>query len=362
MAKIKEKLKKIPLPIILASVFMLFLLIVVVALIIPGEKAKTQISAVKSEKTEKNQQVPDAPIFPSAKEAEEKEKEFLEQQKKFLGKVEKPTDEQKKINEEVKKVVEQNASAENYKMKPPEMPGQPSMETETQKIEQNAKQQLFQQFLAYMPATGKRISTSDSKSGSTSTSNNQTTQELSNLINKEKFYRATLLTTVDNIKQSKVYAEITDPLLRGAKLIGKNSYSEMDDRITITFDTMLYNGKTYKVKATAYSVDKIAGVVSHVKYNNIAKMQAVGATAFAQAMLDALRKDTTTTTSTLWGEQTSEQKSSNRLREGLLAGGSAAFEEIKNALTQSYSKVPDKIIIAEKGTPIYVAFDDENEK
>lgn len=376
--KLFDKLKKIPLPAVALGLMGFMLLVAIAAVMLPSEKAKTKISQVQAKKDTSQPMTP----FPSAQEAEQKEKELLEKQKRYLGGVSiqketpppppketlepKTQKEQEIIDKKVKEVVDKTSQRsgqqQGYSMSTIEPPGQPqftSLYASQQEQQLDEKAKLFQYFLTQgqLPV-GKRQG-SNTATAKAEPEKEESTNTLPQGIIPGKLYMASLTNTISSIKQKqKVYAEIKDPPLRGAKLSGTSDYAELNDRINVVFDTLIYEGKQYKVKATAYSLDKVEGVASHVKYHSLAKIQALGATAFTQAMLDALREDETTTTSTFWGTQTTTQKSQNRLREGLLAGGSAAFSEIKNVMSQSLSKYPDIEIIAEKGTPFYVVFEE----
>lgn len=381
MTKIIGKIKKIPLPVIFLSVFVFLLIVIIISIVIPGKKAKTTISGVvKQQASQPSQsgQTQDQqsgqtglPSFPSAIEAEQQEKKYLEEQKKYLGKVEplapQSPKEKENIEQKVKEIVDKSNKKEepSYKMTTTATPSGPTTQEEKTRAEKeqiNERAKLFQYFLSYTGnPVGKRLGTGSLQNNENRqpSINTQKTETLPFEIYKEKPYLAKLLTTVSSLQQNqRVYAEIQEAPLKGIKISGKASYTDATERINVIFDTLIYNNKKYPIKAYAYSIDKTAGIVSHVKYNTLAKIQSIGAAAFVEKMLDALREDETVTTQTLFSLQTETRKSPNRLREGLLAGGSAAFSEIKNALSQSYSKVPDKEIFAEKGTPIYVIFEE----
>ena len=172
-----------------------------------------------------------------------------------------------------------------------------------------------------------------------------------------KFYKAVIINSVTSASggNSFVLAELQD--VKGAVLYGQiRGLIDETNRLDVVFDRLVYKGKTYSVKGIAFSLDRNQGIVSHVKYNVLKKIFLQGSLAFGESMTNALREDETETISSLWGYQTSQRKSPNRFKEGILAGSSSALGEAKRITQGYYQQIPDKTVILEKGTPILVFF------
>ena len=182
-------------------------------------------------------------------------------------------------------------------------------------------------------------------------------EDIAGIIVPGKFYKATLINSVTSATggNALVLAELQD--LKGSILYGKiQGLIDETNRLDIVFNKLVYKGKTYSVNGIAFSLDKNQGVVSHLKYNVLRKIFTQGGLAFGESMMEALRKDETDTTTTFWGTQTTQKKSDNRFREGVLAGSSSAFGESKRIVQGYNQQLPDKVVIIEKGTPILVFF------
>ena len=362
--KIKKIVSELPRPVLIAIlvVFLIFFSTPLMITLLKPEKKKvtppTPVAMVEKDQSG-NKTAKSSEVSPTLLEAKMKEIELLKKQGKYFtgleGKPEK---------------------------KEPELPPPPSPPTRTytpvvphtvkamkekpQKKQEPAyiklAREIYESTMEAKPALGSIVLVKEEKTGKQE-SESKISEVQPHQIDPRKiltvgeFYRATVETTVTSASPQAVVIAKLDEGLRNAKLLGRISGIINDEnKLNVTFDKLVFNKKVYPVRAIAYSLDKTVGVASELKYNVLAKIFTTGLLAFGQSMTEAMREDEETTIETMWGTEVVQEKSDERLKEGILAGTSSAFGEAKSKTESYMGKKQDVKVILRKGTPIYVIF------
>lgn len=386
--RIIEIIKKIS-PRMLALVIVLLLVaVVVVVKLLPEKKQRTkfyratQEAKIEQKETESDKKEPSVPVVEKEK---AKEKEILEKQKRFYG----STEETAKLNHEFEKFMKDQKDPgkfqgkegdkkegdkegkpsgkkdeSEFQPKPAPLKGQksgisPSGEFTDKDKEKNA---LFKQAFSMNVNPGKLLTETQNSKETPPEQKKESDSKgapLPDYVQKWKFYRGKVSasTTTANVP-TVVSVELTEAPLNGAMLVGEGKANQTSDRMIVTFNKLVIEGKSYKANARGYAIDKTDGVASYIKRNDIAQAQIAAVTAMGKTGLEVARSDTTSTQSTMFSSTTTSVKTQNRTKEALLAGGGAAFEAVGKVLDNTYGKLPPIEIILERNSPMLVRFED----
>lgn len=169
-------------------------------------------------------------------------------------------------------------------------------------------------------------------------------------------YRAVIDRTFTSADAKPIFvATGTEIPLKGWKIIGKASPNFADNRFHVEVSGVLnIDNVHYPMKGYAASIDQSDGIISKVRYDDIAGTMTSSILSGMSSFLNALRKDTTTVEVASGTTVTGQEKDDNRLREAGLASGDTMFQGMAKKTENSARKVPT--LMMEKGVPVLVYF------
>lgn len=172
-----------------------------------------------------------------------------------------------------------------------------------------------------------------------------------------KPYRAVVDRTFTSAQANAVFvATGTEHPVRTWKIVGKAVANFTDNRFHVEVSGVIGPDNIHRqMKGYVASIDETDGIVSTIRYEDVAATVSSGVMAGVSSFLNALRKDTTTVEVGSGGVTvTGQTKSDDRLREGGLAAGDTIFQGLSKKIEGTTKKTPT--LIMEKGVPVLVYF------
>jgi hypothetical protein len=180
-----------------------------------------------------------------------------------------------------------------------------------------------------------------------------------------RFYRGVVRETVSNARFSKIpiEIEITEAPLKGCLVLAEGQTVRTMDRITADIRGLVYDGNSYEIKGTVFSIDYTRGVASRAIRHEIMQAEADFLMKGAFTALETARSDETqTTVGGLGNTYMTEMKADDRTREAILQGGSEALKELKTHTDRHFDRYPPVEVIVDRGTPVYVRFENHGRR
>lgn len=376
--KIRKIVSELPKPALVAiALVILFFLSIpfIVTVLKPAPKKVTPPTPVANNLEQAQQNgTSTSEHFPSLLEAKTKEVELLKKEGKYFSEIKTNTNASSTAATSSSSAPPLPPNLPSFQPATPNLP-MPTTEGKTEEKPQEPPhiayaRQIHDKIMNSQAMVGKVISFKKSQNQQEEKTSSLTNSHTNSLTNKNnfddprkyltvgKFYRATIQTTVTSANPDAPIIAILNEGLKGVKLLGRIvGVIEDENRLNVNFEKIVYNNEAYPVRGVAYSLDRTIGVASELQYNILSKILAVGGLAFAESMTQAMREDSETIVSSpQTGNVITQQKASNRLREGMYAGTSSAFGEAKNKVQDYMNRKKDVKIILRENTPILVMF------
>lgn len=169
-------------------------------------------------------------------------------------------------------------------------------------------------------------------------------------------YRAVIDRTFTSADTKAVFAATgTEIPLKNWKVVGRANPNFTDNRFHVEVSGALSPENIhYPMKGYVASIDQSDGVISMIRYDDIAGTMTSSILSGMSSFLNALRKDTTTVEVTSGTTVTGQTKDENRLREAGLASGDTMFQGMSKKVENPSKKTPT--LIMEKGVPVLIYF------
>ena len=141
--------------------------------------------------------------------------------------------------------------------------------------------------------------------------------------------------------------------LAGSRILG--SFEEEHELLTLTFETIVYNGESFDIDAVALDPDTtLPGLVSEVDHRYLKRIVLPMAAAFVEGAASAI-SESGRTTITIEGEQVAEETEETDTGQEIATGVEEAGQELREILDEMADDTEVMVRVA-AGTPMGILF------
>ena len=164
---------------------------------------------------------------------------------------------------------------------------------------------------------------------------------------------AKLLTEANTDTPGPVLAEIASGPLRGSRILG--TFEEQNEYLTLTFDTVVYEGESIGIDAVALNPDTtLPGLVTEVDHRYFKRIVLPAAAAFVEGAASAIAESGLTTV-TVEGDVVAEETDETDSEQEIASGIEEAGQELGEIIDEIADNTQVLVRVA-AGTPIGVLF------